>query len=271
MFNKTELVKRKTLAAMVQAYNDSVADIREGYRLLDQAKERLVSAFDDGNGYCFDTNPRSIDHCYGGNTWTDRVLNKIKCAAWRKLMGKMNLKKYLSSKRARELDAQLEKPSELPVIDTDTIIGMIENASSNLDDYIVEAVVEVFDMLRPRRGWDDYKTNDVFQVGPKVILTAFYPNQWGNKPHIDHGREQDFRNLDNVFHLLDGKGPVSSHYGPLVDATRGAEVEFGEWHKTVYFEFKIFKNGNIHIKFRRLDLVEELNRRGGEGRKELRK
>ena len=32
-----------------------------------------------------------------------------------------------------------------------------------------------------------------------------------------------------------------------------------------YFKFKWFRNGNLHIEFKREDLLTELNRVGGEG------
>jgi hypothetical protein len=72
-------------------------------------------------------------------------------------------------------------------------------------------------------------------------------------------REQYYRCLDNVFHLLDGKGAIKTHYGALYNAVKKA----GENHETAgtteYFEFKAYKNGNLHLKFRRMDLVKKLN------------
>ena len=76
-----------------------------------------------------------------------------------------------------------------------------------------------------------------------------------------HHREQNIRGIDNVFHALDGNGTVHTHRGPLVDAINqcGREGK-GE---TQYFKFKCFTNRNLHLEFKRLDLVAKLNQVAG--------
>jgi hypothetical protein len=128
-----------------------------------------------------------------------------------------------------------------------------------------EAVVEVFDRLRPVRGYDHgYKTNKLYEVGERVIKEYAVTQAWGRgKFRLAYGRtgiEQLVRCLDNVMHLLDGKGPVHSHNGPLVDALNSHE-NFGHV-ETEYFEAKCFKKGTLHLRFKRLDLLRELNLRG---------
>lgn len=74
------------------------------------------------------------------------------------------------------------------------------------------------------------------------------------KPHL--------QSLDTIFHLLDGRGiPTESHYGPLVSAIEAEDGKIGE---TEYFKYKCFKNGNLHLEFKRSDLVDEFNLRCGD-------
>jgi hypothetical protein len=62
-----------------------------------------------------------------------------------------------------------------------------------------------------------------------------------------------------VFHILDGKLAKhlnDTYQSELVDAINDNWQE-GE---TEYFEYKGYKNGNLHLKIKRNDLVEEMAR-----------
>jgi hypothetical protein len=63
---------------------------------------------------------------------------------------------------------------------------------------------------------------------------------------------------------LTGRGSVlKSHNGPLYDAITDSSDGTGE---TEYFKFKCFKNQNLHVEFKRLDLVARLNAVAGGAR-----
>jgi len=78
---------------------------------------------------------------------------------------------------------------------------------------------------------------------------------------ISYWQEQKFIALENVFSALDGKGQIcKSHKSAIaneLEKTRAANVE------TPYFKVKCFGNGNMHIEFKRLDLLEKFNRIAG--------
>jgi hypothetical protein len=83
----------------------------------------------------------------------------------------------------------------------------------------------------------------------------------GNAPNVapvagHYHRQKELHAIDGVFHLLDGKGPIKTYTGPLETAIQNAEEGKGE---TDYFKFKCQKNHNLHLEFKRLDLVKELN------------
>jgi len=55
---------------------------------------------------------------------------------------------------------------------------------------------------------------------------------------------------------LDGNGTIKTHRGPLIDAIEATKDGTGE---TEYFRFKCFRNRNLHLEFKTLDLVAKLN------------
>jgi hypothetical protein len=80
---------------------------------------------------------------------------------------------------------------------------------------------------------------------------------YGGDFRVNYQREPQITAIDGVFHLLDGKGVMKENRGPLFQAINASGRDGrGE---TAYFRFKCFKNGNLHLEFKRLDLVKQLN------------
>jgi len=250
------IAKRETIAAMVDAYKAAVAEVKEGYKLLGQAKIRLCGVV-GGDGYAFDTLP---DGCRNSFKPLEDVLDGLKRKMWSVLIDRMELRKFMSSKRLEEFNHLLYnqgRGAELPEIEETVVVGMLQGAVDDLPRYIEEAAKEVFDWLRPRH--DRYKTNSQYEIGDRAIVYVFSPDKWVTSARIDYHYHQRMRNLDNIFHLLDGKGPIDTHQGPLVNAFIQQNVPFGEERETEYFKVRIHKNGNAHIAFKRLDIVAKLN------------
>ncbi len=105
-----------------------------------------------------------------------------------------------------------------------------------------------------------YGYHDNFvEIGPRVIVGSCIERGYGkNAYQVTDWSRPRCTALDNVFSGLDGKGTITpTHYGPLGDAIRACGPSgSGE---TDYFAFRVFKNGNLHIHFKRLDLLAKFN------------
>ena len=147
------------------------------------------------------------------------------------------------------------------------LIAMLEGTLAKMGQYIEDAVREVYDYLRPSpECWrfKEYNTNQKsqFELSDRVILSGAIDTYRGNHFSVNHYRHDMIRAIDNVFHTLDGKGLVKTYDGELCNAIEKClRTEGGGL--TTYFEFKCFKNGNLHLKFRRPDLVARLNQIAG--------
>jgi hypothetical protein len=129
-----------------------------------------------------------------------------------------------------------------------------------MPDLLDETISEAFETLRPRRS--HLKTNSEYEVGKKVILS--YIVEVGYSFMATYA-ENRLRSIDNAFHLLDGKGPIK-YPGDLVTTLRSALQQKTIRCETEYFSCEWYKNGNLHLTFKRLDLVRELNKRAGGSR-----
>ena len=261
MISQTDVAKRETLTYMLGVYRQAVQDIETAYDLLEKAQGRLRSAFLDKPGYSFATNDRNM-HERVGRKAAGQIIKSIKVDAWRHIVERMELRRLLSIKRRDELDRQLQEADKLPELTEENILAMFESSAANVNVYLEEAVQEVFDYLRPPRS--GYKTNTEFELGKRVILSYAVEKGWNRgKYRVNYHREKYLTALDNVFSMMDGKGPVKTYYGVLYDAITDSPDGKGE---TPYFRFKCFLNGNLHLEFLRLDLVAKLNAVAGGNR-----
>ena len=258
----TDIARRETLAELVGAFRQSMEEIETAYRLLEGAQKRLQERFAAGTQYYFNVNDRN-QYERTGEGAIKAVRLTLKRDAWAALVERMELKRVLSLKRQAELEKQIREGKDLPDITEEGILAMFEQQAANVETYLEEAVREVFDYLRPRRS--GYKTNSEFEIGKRVILTFAVERGFTRGAfRVCYRRGAEISALDRVFAMLDGRGSVlKSHNGPLYDAITDSPDGTGE---TEYFKFKCFKNQNLHVEFKRPDLVARLNAVAGGAR-----
>ncbi len=254
--NTTDIMKHMPARVMIENYQTAREEVQEAFRLLDMAKKRLRSSFGTYYDQVFPPNFRE----YNLEREAKASLEIILRNAWKGVFEITEMKNLISSKRKQKLDEQLER-GELPELNIQTLSDMIADLGCNVDRYFKEAVQEVFEWLRPPGS--RYKANSEYEIGKKVIICDAMDTDFSVS--FGYHSEQRFNSLDNVFHLLDGTG-VSKYPDDAVTKIKEATRE-EKWEcETDYFHFKWFKNGNMHIYFKRIDLVRELNRIGGGNR-----
>ena len=255
----TDIAKRETLSAMIGTYQQATRQIEEAYAILESAEKSLRAVFLDAPGYRFSTNERNCTDV--GKIASDSIIAKIKKDAWGVIVERMELRRLLSIQRRTELDSQIEK-GELPDLTDENVLALFETSAANVNVYLEEAVKEVFDYLRPRSS--KFKTNTEFELGKRVILVWQVEKGWSRgKFRVNYHREKYVTALDNVFSMIDGKGPVKSYHGPLYDAISDSPDGTGT---TDYFKFRCCLNGNLHLEFLKPDLVAKLNAVAGGNR-----
>lgn len=255
----TNLTTRATVTELVREWNLAMHELKTGLEAINRANQHLKAFSSSGSSYdlqAFQHHEYSLDF--------EVKRRRMKAAAWRYLVDRIELKKLASIARAKEIDKQLhDKPDTLPEISVENIFGWLESMDTQAKAFLEEAVVEVYLKLRPS-AWNRHKTNSAFRIGRKVILChRIRPCYSGNgKFAVQYHFQDELRALDNVFHMLDGKGLSAYRNGDLATAIENATTASGE---TDFFKFKCFGNGNLHLEFLRMDLVKQLNSIGGAG------
>jgi hypothetical protein len=251
--NDTAIMERQTIASMCLAYQDIKHDLTEAFNLLDKAEKRGTVAFE-----------RS------GMPWLkadlEECLKGVTRQAWYYIIRQTHILEMCSIKQAKEIEEQMEH-NELPEITEESVWAFIQARQSDLPAMVQQAVKEVYQILTPgaRCGsWvrEKWKTNQTsIEVAPKLILPGFIDTAYGSW-HISYYCEQEIRAIDNIFHLLDGKG-VAKYPEDLYTVLNGALQKGIQECETPYFRCKAFKSRTLHINIKRDDLRKELNRIAG--------
>lgn len=262
----TEIIPRQTLAMMADAYQTAQNEIGQAFDLLHAATNRLKLAFTQESYSPFELRIQTGYQTRGCETVAE-VMPELKRQAWSVLVARMGLRHLMSVAECAEMDKQLQDAKGMPEITLPNLLAMLEGTMARVPDMLNKSVKEVFDYLRPSpSSWRfaEHKTTQAsqYELQEKHILSGAVRYGYGHQWSTDHYREDMIRAIDNVFHALDGKGVVKSHRGPLVDAINACPHSAAKG-ETDYFRFKCFHNGNLHLEFKRADLVAKLNQVAG--------
>jgi hypothetical protein len=255
----TNVAVRETLPTMIATYNLAIKDIEAAYQTLEDAQKRLRAVFLDVPGYNFCCNDRNSSDV--GKKASDEINKVIKKDAWRIIVEKMELRRLLSIQRRDELDKQIHD-GELPDLTEANVMALFETSAANVQNYVEEAIKEVFEWLQPCNG--KYKTNSEYDLGKRVVMSYMVEKGYNRgKYRVNYRREKYLTALDSVFLAMDGKGTIKGYGGDLFQAIADSQDGTGS---TQYFKFRAYQNGNLHIEFLRPDLVARLNAVAGGAR-----
>ena len=231
---------------------------------IERAANELQQAYADLNKQIENTSIRvdPPDYVFGyrkdSTKDADVVVARAKLQVWAGLIDKLNIRKVMSSKRSEELSTLLYSDkyewaaAQLPDITPETIMDTIAGMAQSTQDFLEEAIREEYDYWKPYRK-SEYKTNqksvDSGKLERKLIKYS------GHYSWMTSDMERHLVALSNIMSMLDGKGVCKGYRCEISDAVRSDQ----SCGTTDYFEWKRFGNGNLHLTFRRQDLLDKFN------------
>jgi hypothetical protein len=252
-----DVVKRSTMEELVRTYAQAEADIRAACATIAAALDSLnavVRLGETSGGVDF----RPVHNRHLDYNQPEEALTELRRQIWRRIVDRLELRRMMSVRQAKALDDWLDAKT-VETIDIATVTGLWRCHAQNLPEMLSEAIGEVYEFLRPSHS--ELKTNTQYELKSRVILerwvehkgisaSGFWPTSW-RRPH--------FVALENVLSALDGRGSVSkSHYSEIERA-----IETHAVGETTYFHYKCYRNGNLHIEFKRPDLIKRFNTMAG--------
>lgn len=254
-----EIAIRSSVAELVAAWDQSAAEITAGFKLVHDAQERLKHLFSGVSYSRFDVRNSRTNAVDFQNP--EHSLENLSRQVWAALTERLELRKVLSLERLKQLDRQLETGTDLPPLTLDNVNAMLASNLENLEKFAEEKIHEVYEYLRPERS--KLKTNEksvAAGIGSKVILSWAVEKTWsGGGFSVNYHRRDQIRAVDQVFHLLDGQKPANEYDGALTTAISQQTKNGGGLAETQYFRAKCCQNHNLHLEFKRADLVRLFN------------
>lgn len=265
------LIPEINIANVARSYEIARGLVKEGYEKLKQADKILKETFGD-NTYI-----RAMPNNY--QYTEENLLREMNKQAWAQFIKWINIESIMSAKDIEELtdkiynsnnryDRYNNKKDILPEFTYEELQSTIMGAVQNSNDIFRKAIEEVWDLCTPgkHQALQKLKTNknNGAEVGKHVILHNMVEGSCYYQKNIKHAhwqirydREKILHQLDKVFHLLDGK-----KYDPRGN-TLVAKITTLSTHENVveteYFTCKLYFNENLHIVFKRPDLVTKIN------------
>lgn len=250
-----DVTKRTTVEELVRTYIKAENDIRAACALVSGSLASLNNVLklaETSGDVRFGSHRCDIDWDHP----EDQVI-ELRRSVWGRIVDRLELRRMMSVKRAKELDKWLN--STIEPITVESVLGLSRYYIENLSEILSEAVGEVYEFLRPPGS--HFKTNTEYELKRRVVLENWV-EPWSFAPsrlHPSFYYRPRFVALENVFSALDGKGgTLKHHYSDLETAIyKSASGE------TTYFKYRAFKKRTLHLTFKRPDLVLKFNQIAG--------
>jgi hypothetical protein len=254
-------VPRDSLEQLLRHRARALDLFRQAMILLQEAESAALAAapMEPYAGMVYKTIDRAL---YGISTndtdgkWLSdlmaRAAQNLDYWAWTSLQRLSGLRSLMDDKAAKEFKKQLEEKA--PPFTADNIKATYMGLAADSVNIFERGLINVF--KKTTSSW--HVTNSSFRINPRCILTRMCRGKGPYSGLNYNGAREELQDLERVFFVLDGKKPPEG--GNAADIFEAALKRSETTADSEYFSCRMFPvNGNMHLKFKRLDLVERAN------------
>ncbi len=237
----TSLMIPKTLNDYVTARGKALGLFEHAVKALGDAEQVLKGCGLYGMPY--DAKPRAS---------LTEVTREVDRRLWRRAFDLTGLLQYMDAEARNSFEKDLEKAP--PAFELENIRTTLLDVYQKGDEMFVRGLVNVF-----RRLSKNYRSNDPFKVAPKVVMEYMVGLRFSGGLELrgySGAASERINDIDRVFKVLDGK----QHQPRALETAMNAAFKDGDVFEDDYFKARAFKNGNLHLWFKRADLLEKANK-----------
>ena len=179
-----------------------------------------------------------------------RIMQEVDIRLWQRAFDLTGYAQIMDAQAQREFHNTLK--TNPPEFNENNIRSIFLSAAQESEAMFKRGIVNVFKYLS-----NEYKANskDPFVIGEKCIMRGMFSG-WIGYLTLHYGRAADqINDIDRVFKTLDGK----QHHPRELETKINEAVKAGNDYEDDYFKIKAFKNGNMHLWFKRRDLLDKVN------------
>ncbi len=180
------------------------------------------------------------------------IMNNVDAMLWRAALLKTGLRDVMDDQAMDEFERSLDRNP--PAFTIETVRATFFEKAQHADMMFRRGIVNVFRRLSDKH-WSNKR--DRFRVNEKVIISGVLDNWLGSRMTVNYHRRSFLDDIDRVVMVLDGKDFVPSRLECGIEAVL---KDGGMKYNDDYYRIKCYKNGNIHLWFKRLDILEQINK-----------
>ncbi len=193
----------------------------------------------------------------------NRFRKELQKAFWKVVLDEMLPQALATSQLQGDINRFVEQQTKVPFTERN-LFRMLQIIAGTSEQRINRAVEAVFDELTKythenRWNVEGWKTNEQYLFGQKFIIPYLAELSWSGKGmSIKSGSSMDrIRDLIKALCYITGR-----EYAEMQDPACGfRDIWPGEWQDWGFFEFKLFKKGTGHFRFKDLEDWAALNGR----------
>ncbi len=255
----TSLVKSVSVTAMLQARDAAVSRLTQALALYREACEIARAGQLGQPNWRLDEHGSCGPHITAGDA-LKKTLRDVDAGAWRHLMNESGLRTFMDAEARRSWDATLYT-DKVPEFTFDNLKSTFTQLYSTRDEMFDRGVLSCFRKL----SWN-YKTNSPVKFGKRLVLTGMigtHRYSHGGRTVVQlffygSGRLDQLDDLARAMHVLDGK-PEPDHRDAYSNVLSQRSTSGDNTYEDALFALRWFRNGNVHLTFKRPDLVERMN------------
>lgn len=225
----------------LKARDDVREKVRHGYKALHEADKDMRRSHRTG-----------IDSASQPRNSLEQALADVERKFWRLSFGLTGFGQLMDAQAHDEMEEDLAK-ADPPEFTRENIIATFGDLLNQSNDMWRRGVVNLFRTLS-----GNFRTNDAFKVGPKIIMSnATSPLFLGKGRHIRHGKDSDrINDLDRVLRTIDGE----EHYARQLESAMNEAFQEWQDYEDERVKARTYKNGNIHLWLKQQSHIDRINK-----------
>lgn len=239
--------------AAVLAANEGCALLAQGFAKMEEAKALTVKA---SGGHASHTDHQYTDpykrlfQTFDGQKSFDQFRAHTDACTWLRLYNDTGMFALMDSDARKALTAEL--CGNTPEVTHESAYERLSALNESRAMIFRRGLANSFIRLDKI-----FKSHDPYQFDRRVILTGMFDTE-------GYSRYDNFAVLNDIeraFAVLDRKPnyEVGSARKVVLDARQGSSGPRQTLVHTDYFKIRVYQNGNLHLWFKRKDLVERVN------------
>jgi len=259
------------------ANRDVFGNMEIRYNKIRECFKRLIEVKKEMEHYSSDLLDINLVNLFAKENMSDieifnNACDSIRENAWKNVFDNTKLRNVVTTNIQKKI-ADLQSKQGHMAFTAKNMENMYMDLFQNMNNIMKDCIVESFDLLTKyykenRCHVEGWKTNERFYINKKFILPMSVDPTWSrfsDYVHLNYERGRELVDIEKAMCFLTNQKIEDIE---TIDAIfhNKKVTEYGKWYDSTFFEFKAFKKGTMHFKFKSEELWAKFNVTACEGK-----